>query len=126
MARPKKITKAVLQKLEEGFMKGLSDREACLYVGISAQTLYNYCKEHPEFLERKELLKEQLKMRAKLTLAQKIEKGNLGMTMWYLERKAKDEFSLKQEIEHSGGVENRLDLSGLSVEELRKLANPNS
>lgn len=31
----------------------------------------------------------------------------------------------KQEVEHSGGVENRLDLSSLSVEELRKLANSN-
>lgn len=61
-------------------------------------------------------------MRAKLTMAQKILKGNLGMTWWYLERKAKDEFSLKLEIKHSGRLDNKLDLTGLSVEELRKLA----
>lgn len=122
MARPKKITKAVVRKLEEGFLLGLSDREACLYADIAPSTLYEYCREHEEFSERKELLKEQVKLRAKLNVAEVIRRGDIDISLWYLQRKAKDEFSTKQEIEHSGGMENRLDLSGLSVEELRKLA----
>ncbi|WP_206601387.1 hypothetical protein [Indiicoccus explosivorum] len=107
-------------------MKGLSDREACLYAGIAPSTLYEYCKDKPEFSERKELLKEQVKMRAKLNVANLIERRDIDLSLWYLERKAKDEFSKKQEVEHSGGIENKLDLSGLSVEELRKLANSDS
>lgn len=122
MARPKKITKEVVQKLEEGFMRGLTDREACLYADVRLSTFYDYCKEKEEFSERKELLKDQVKMRAKLNVTDSIQRGNIDLSLWYLERKAKDEFSTKQEIEHSGGLENKLDLSGFSAEELRKLA----
>lgn len=46
-----------LQKMEEAFSWGCSDAEACLYAEIAPATLYNYCKKHPEFLERKEQLK---------------------------------------------------------------------
>lgn len=95
------MTAAVLQKLEHGFSCGLTDREACLYAGISESTLYNYCHEHQDFLERKELLKEQPKMKAKFILANAIEEGNLNTAKWYLERKAKEEFSTRQEAEVS-------------------------
>lgn len=122
MARPRKITKAIVQKLEEGFLRGLTDREACLYADVRLSTFYDYCRENEEFSERKELLKDQVKMRAKLNVTDSINRGNIDLSLWYLERKARDEFSTKQEIEHSGGLENKLDLSGLSVEELRKLA----
>ncbi|MGE6370697.1 hypothetical protein ACQKDD_13220 [Planococcus kocurii] len=123
MARPKKIKKEVVQKLEKGFKRGLTNREACLYADVRLSTFYDYCKEKEEFSERKELLKDLVKMRAKLNVTDSIQRGNIDLSLWYLERKAKDEFSLKKEIEHNSGLENRLDLSGLSVEELRKLIN---
>ena len=93
------MTSEVLQKLEYAFASGLSDREASLYAGISESTLYNYCHEHEEFLERKELFKEQTKMKAKLVIAKAIEEGSLKTAQWYLERKAKDEFSTRQEAD---------------------------
>lgn len=49
----------------------------------------------------------------------------LAQIFWLKNRKP-GQWRDKQEVEHSGGVENRLDLSGLSVEELRKLANSDS
>lgn len=45
----------------------------------------------------------------------------LAQIFWLKNRKP-DQWRDKQEINHSGGLDNRLDLSGLSVEELRKLA----
>ena len=42
MARPRKITKETVQKLEEGFLMGLSDREACIYADIAVSTLYDF------------------------------------------------------------------------------------
>lgn len=42
--------------------------------------------------------------------------------IFWLKNRKPGQWRDKQEIEHSGGVENKLDLSGLSVEELRKLA----
>lgn len=101
--RPSVMTKEVLQKLEAGFSSGLSDREACLYADISESTLYNYCQKEPEFLERKELLKEQPKMRARLIVCKAIEDGDLKAAQWYLERKARDEFSTRQEQNLSMG-----------------------
>lgn len=118
MARPKKINDDVLRKLEDGFIKGLSDREACLYADIAPSTLYDYCKQQPAFSERKELLKNQVKVQAKLNVAEEVNNGNIDLSKWYLERKAKDEFSLKQEVEHSGGMNNTV--SELTPEERKK------
>lgn len=97
--RPAVITQELLKKLEELFAKGLTDREAALLADITPQTLYNYCAAHPDFLERKELLKEQVKTRAKLNVAEAIENRDIEISKWYLERRAKDEFSTKQEIQ---------------------------
>ena len=52
------MTEAVLRKLEDAFALGCTDLEACLYADISKTTLYDYQKDHPEFAERKEKLKE--------------------------------------------------------------------
>ena len=123
MARPKKITERVIQKLEEGFIWGKSDREACIYANVAPSTLYDYCNQHKEFSERKELLKESVKMRAKINVARKINSGDVGVSTWYLERKCKDEFSLKQEINHSGDMNITNPISNLTTDELRKLIN---
>ncbi|WP_404333636.1 helix-turn-helix domain-containing protein [Planococcus rifietoensis] len=42
--------------------------------------------------------------------------------IFWLKNRMPDQWRDKQEINHSGGLENKLDLTGLSVEELRKLA----
>ncbi|WP_235480712.1 hypothetical protein [Streptococcus suis] len=59
--RPTKMTQGTVKKLEEAFLRGLSDEEACLYANISKPTLYDYCKKNPQFSDRKELLKQRLK-----------------------------------------------------------------
>lgn len=42
--------------------------------------------------------------------------------IFWLKNRKPGQWRDKQEIEHSGGLDNKLDLTGLSVEELRKLA----
>ena len=98
VGRPTVMTEAVLSKLEMLFAKGLTDREACLIADISPSALYDYCVENPKFAEQKELLKDKPKIAAKLNIAEAIEAKNIDMSKWYLERKAKDEFSPRQEI----------------------------
>ena len=98
VGRPTVMTEAVLQKLEYGFMKGLTDEQCCGYADISPSTLYNYCNENPEFMERKEQLKNKPSVRAKLNIVDAIEEGNAELSKWWLERKEKSEFSTKQEI----------------------------
>ena len=96
--RPTVMTPEMVQKLEEGFMKGLTDAECCLFCGIAKQTLYDYCNKYPEFADRKEDLKKHPAIQAKLNILEAIDGGDKDISKWYLERKNKDEFSLKQEI----------------------------
>lgn len=99
VGRPTVMTEAMIGKLELLFAQGLSDREACLIADISPSTLYDYCTENPDFAERKELLKDKPKIKAKLNVAEAIENKDIDMSKWYLERKAKEEFSAKQIID---------------------------
>jgi len=98
VGRPTVMTEEVVQKLEYAFMRGLTDVEACLYANISRSTLHNYCEEHPEFLDRKEELKQHPTAKARLNVTEAIENGNEELSKWWLERKAKNEFSTKQEV----------------------------
>ena len=56
--RPTVVTKEVLSKLEEAFLLGCTDLEACFAAGIGETTLYRYIEANPEFRERKEALKQ--------------------------------------------------------------------
>ena len=99
VGRPTVMTEDTIHKLEYAFMRGLTDLEACLYANISKSTLYNYCEENPEFMDRKEELKQHPTAKARLNVTEAIEKGDTDLSKWYLERKAKDEFSTKQTVE---------------------------
>jgi len=92
--RPSKITEITLHKLEEVFALGGSDKEACFYADISPSTLYNYQTENPDFLERKELLKENPILLARRTVVSEISR-NPHIAFKYLERRRRDEFSLR-------------------------------
>ena len=98
IGRPTVITELTLQKLRDGFCMGLTDIECSLFAGIAVSTLYNYCRENPDFTEEKELLKNQPKIKAKMNLDKAIKEEDRDISKWYLERKSKDEFSLKQEV----------------------------
>lgn len=97
--RPTVMTKETVAKLEYGFSKGLSDVQACLFAGINRTTLHRYCEENPEFRNRKEELKNNPSMKAKLVITEAIDNGDRDIAKWYLERKEKAEFSTKLEQE---------------------------
>lgn len=96
--RPTVMTKETLNKLEEVFAIGGSDTEACFYADISPRTLYKYQEEHPDFIQRKEALKEKPILKARQTIVKALD--NPQQAQWYLERKRKKEFA--QRIENTG------------------------
>lgn len=100
--RPTVMTPEVLAKLEDAFLYGCTDLEACFIAGISKDALYDYCNIHPEFTERKEALKQSPSIRAKRTMVKAIDGGDKDASKWWLERRNKDEFSPKQLNEHTG------------------------
>lgn len=120
VGRPSKMTDEVVKNLEFAFMQGLSDQEACLFAGISKQTLYNYQTDHPEFIDQKAAFKSNVKMHAKLNLAKEvIEKKNVELSLFVLERTV-DEYKPKQEV--SANVDMAARYAALSDEELAKIA----
>lgn len=121
MGRPRKITKEVVGKLEYAFMKGFNISEACDYAAISRDTYYEKLKQSKEFSDRMERAKTNLQRKAKLNLAEAIESGNLDESKYYLERKCKNEFSVKQEINVAGEINHSNPFESLTTEELKKL-----
>lgn len=93
--RPPSVDAMVLKKLEEAFAYGATDLEASFYAGISAATLYNYQEKNPDFVERKEALKQQPVLLARQTVIQGLH--DPANARWYLERRAKKEFSVRVE-----------------------------
>jgi len=100
MPRPTVMTPETIAKLEEAFAWGCTDTEACLWADIAQKTLYLYQEKHPEFIHRKESLKDTPLLLARKTVVNAIKKGDRDTAMKYLERKKKDEFSLRSE--HTG------------------------
>lgn len=98
VGRPTVMTQDVVCKLEQAWSMGCSDLEACLFADICKQTLYDYQAKHPEFVDRKERLKESLVLKARTVIANSLNNKDENTAKWYLERKRKDEFSIKQEV----------------------------
>jgi NADH:ubiquinone oxidoreductase subunit E len=96
VGRPTKMTPDTLRKLEEVFAIGGSDSEACFYADISKETLYAYQREHPEFTDRKEALKEKPILKARQAVVKGLD--NYQNAMDYLKRKRKKEFGDKVEL----------------------------
>lgn len=105
--RPTKMTELVVKKLEEAFLLGCTDEEACLYAGISRQTMTAYQQEHEEFMDRKELFKNNPILQARKSVVNNLE-GDPHLALKFLERKAKSEFGpnidINAKIELSGDV----------------------
>jgi hypothetical protein len=101
MARPRKINKEILGKLEQAFKIGANDREACLHAGINPDTLYEYQKNHPEFTEQKEDWKRNPILKARHTIYKNIDDPSVAK--WLLERRDKD-FSIKVDQNVNGDV----------------------
>lgn len=108
--RPTVIDNAVLSKLEYAFVNSFTDDEACLYADIAPATLYRYIENNPEFWERKEMLKKNPNIKAKLNWIKKLEWEDYIASKEWLERKSKAEFSLKVETDNKNENTN-IDIS---------------
>lgn len=107
--RPTVMTPEIIGKLEQAFLMGCSDKEACLFAEIHPSTLYDYQKLNPRFTERKELLKENPIFKARMKVVEDMER-NVDSARWFLERKKKDEFSLRSELTGKDGSDLRINV----------------
>lgn len=101
--KPTVITPDTLRILQGAFMKGCNDKEACLMARISLSALYYYQDKNPLFVEQKNIWKESPALKARSLVVEALDDKNLNMATWYLERKLKNEFSIRAEITGSDG-----------------------
>jgi hypothetical protein len=101
--RPTVMTEATIGKLKEGFAQGFSVRNACIWADINQDTYFEYCKKHPKFSEQCKTLQQKPLIKSILVINKALNDGDVSTAKWYAERKAKDEFSLRQELTGEDG-----------------------
>jgi len=108
--RPTIMDEITLQKLEGAFANDATDEQACFIAKISKQTLYNYQKEHPEFIDRKQALKSMVTYQAKYNLKEliysqekELEKERIEASKWILPKREKDIYSERNELTGKDG-----------------------
>lgn len=101
----------------------MSDKE---YYAVRSAAIQKYKYEHPEATMEEirafELGISKYKMIVVEEKTKEVAPDTTAQIFW-LKNRRPDKWRDKQDIEHSGGVTNQIDLSGLTAEELRKLAN---
>ena len=115
--RPTKMTKQRVKKLEDAFLMGCTDTEACLYADISRQTLYSYEKSNPAFTDRKETLKQNPFMKARKVLLKALDEDDVNTAHRMIDRKEGSKVKLDATVR---------DATGLSDEELERIASGSS
>lgn len=102
--RPTKMTEETIKKLEDIFKNGANIQEACSYAGISKETYYNWLERDANNVTKMESAQYYPVIAAKNIVLQDIYRNkNVDSAKWYLERRAKKEFSLRQELTGEDG-----------------------
>ena len=101
VTNPVKMDDLTVKKLEEAFSIGADVRAACCYADISHTTYYNWIKSFPEYEERFATLRDKPILKAYNTINRGLDQ--IETAKWYLERKAKDEFSTRAEFTGKDG-----------------------
>lgn len=101
--RPTVMTPRVLAKLEECFSKGYNEFEAYNTARISKDAFYDYKNKHPEFTEKIAWLRNNPNIKAKEIVNDKLNEGDINTAKWQLERRAKDEYSTRNETTGKDG-----------------------
>lgn len=101
IGRPTVMTLSVLAKLKFAWRLGCTDVEAADFAEISPRTIYNFGKKQPDFFQWKEGLKLTPILKAKQTVYRNLNSPTVAQ--WYLERKAKGEFSTRAETTGTNG-----------------------
>lgn len=94
--RPTKLSESIVWKLYEAFKLWWTVEEACCYAEISRATYYEWIKENDEFSDKIWLAKKYLEIKSRAVISNSIEAWDIKTAMWYLERKNKSEFSIKE------------------------------
>ena len=97
------MTETTLQKLEQAFLMGCTDLEACLYADIAPSTLYAYQQGDDKFSERKAALKTNPVMKARNVILGALDDGDLQTAHKVIDRVEGSKINLDARL--SGSLE---------------------
>ena len=96
VGRPTVFTEDVVRKLESILQLGVNDTIACQYAKIGRSAFYDMLKTDVKFSDRIESAKQLVTIAAGQVVSQSIIKDkDVASAKWWLERKAPDEFGIK-------------------------------
>lgn len=103
--------------------QGHSFTSACYHYDINRSTVEYWMKHDGEIRRLIKVAENHLSHMSRLNVARSIEKGSVRASQWWLERRNKDEFSLRVENEHKGEIP--VKLSDEQIKEFDKFINKN-
>ena len=104
--RPPVVNDEVVQKLEQALQNGFTIGKACELSGISTSTYYNYIEADERFLVKMTNAQNFALETARQNIVKAIVKDkDIQTSRWYLERKAKSEFSTRNELTGADGMD---------------------
>jgi len=115
VGRPTLMTPEVIAKLKEGFSQGFSIVNACIWADISTDVYFDYCRANPQFSVSCKSLQKKPLIKSILVINKAINDGDVSTAKWYTERKAKDEFSLRNEITGEDGQAIKIQVPKINV-----------
>lgn len=104
--RPTVMVDDTVKILEDAIKDGANVTQACDLANISRQTFYNHMREDEGFFYKICIAREFLKLKALKNVVKAIEEGDLKVSLWYLEKWATIEQSIKnrEDTEYTMGV----------------------
>lgn len=111
--RPTVMTPEVVLKLEYAFSCGCTDVQACLFAGISRQSFYKWIdEENPSFSDRKETLKQNVQLHAKMNIAKNvIQDKSLATSQYVLDKTEYSKFAPTVQINQHNQTLNLVKLT---------------
>jgi hypothetical protein len=97
--RPTVMTKEVLAKLEYAFSANCNKTEACLYAGISHDSLDRYIEKNPKFSVRIQQLRSNPRLQAKINTIEKLEGDKCQRTAEFILTHTDPDYMPKQKNE---------------------------
>lgn len=124
--RPTDKTADTVTKLIAAFHNGFNDTEACYYAQIARKTYYDWLNKDEEFSNKITYAKMHPNIKAKELVISNINEGDVKSAKWWLERRAKDEFSTKQEHKFDPGAPMiQIDIFGEAIKKKEQEENDN-
>jgi hypothetical protein len=114
-----KYNQEIVDEIAGYVQVGNTVKDACTLVGISTETYFKWLREKPEFADAIKKAEAKCKARNIARIQQATEKS-WQAAAWWLERKYRNEFAIRQEVTGGEGKPLKIEIAKELIEEEEK------